>query len=78
MRASIARWGDSLAVRLPKAAAKSAGLSEGAAVDLTIEDGAILLRRRRYDIKDLVRDMRGAEPPPLLLEDDAATRGEVW
>jgi antitoxin MazE len=77
MRASIAKWGNSLAVRVPKEVAASVGLREGAAVEMTVEDDAIVLRRRRYDIKDLVAAMKGVEPPPLLMEDDP--RGsEVW
>lgn len=77
MRASVARWGNSLAVRLPKEAATSVGFAEGATLDLTIENDAIVLRRRRYDIKALVREMAGAEPPPLILDDDAEG-SEVW
>jgi len=77
MRASIARWGNSLAVRLPREVAASVGLREGAALDLTVEDDAIVLRRRRYDIRELVAAMAGSEPPPLLLDDEA--RGsEIW
>ena len=77
MRASIARWGNSLAVRVPKEVAASVGLREGVAVELTVEDDAIVLRRRRYDIRDLVAAMADVEPPPLLSEDEP--RGsEVW
>jgi antitoxin MazE len=77
MRASIARWGNSLAVRVPKEVAASIGLREGAAVEMTVEGDAIVLRRRRYDIKDLVAAMADVEPPPLLLEDEP--RGsEIW
>jgi len=36
MRASIARWGNSLAVRVPKEVAASVGLREGAVVELTV------------------------------------------
>ena len=77
MRASIARWGNSLAVRVPKDVAASVGLREGAALDLTIEDDAIVLRRRRYDIAELVASMADAGQPPMLMED--APRGsELW
>jgi len=77
MRVSMARWGNSLAVRVPRGIAASLGLREGAALDLTIEDGALVLRRRRYDIGELVAAMAGAEPPPLIL-DDAPRGDEVW
>ena len=77
MRASIARWGNSLAVRVPREVAASIGLREGGSVEMTVEADAIVLRRRRYDIKDLVAAMADVEPPPLLLEDEP--RGsEVW
>lgn len=76
MRTSIAKWGNSLAVRVPKEAAAAAGLREGAILDLTLEGDAIVLRRRTVDIRDLVAAITGA-PPPLELEDEA--RGsEAW
>lgn len=77
MRASLAKWGNSLAVRVPKEVAASVGLREGAALDLTVEDGALVLRRRRYDLDELVASMAGAQPPPLLFDDEP--RGsEAW
>ena len=77
MRASVARWGNSLAVRVPREAAETVGLRAGVALDLTIEDDAIVLRRRRYDIGELVAAMSEAEQPPLLMEDEP--RGsEIW
>jgi antitoxin MazE len=76
MRAAVSKWGNSLAVRIPKEAAEAAGFQEGAALDLTIEDGAVTLRRKRYDIKELVAAMKGP-PPPMEFEDEP--RGsEVW
>ena len=76
MRTSIARWGNSLAVRVPREAAAAAGLREGAVLDLTLEGDAIVLRRRTADIRDLVGAIEGP-PPPLELED--GPRGsEAW
>jgi antitoxin MazE len=53
----VATWGNSLAVRIPKALAGKARLAEGdrLSLDLT-DDGAIVLRatRRRYALSDLV------------------------
>ena len=77
MRVSLAKWGNSLAVRVPKEVAASAGLREGAALDLTVEDGALVLRRRRYDLAEMVAAMAEAETPPLALEDEPRG-GEVW
>jgi antitoxin MazE len=53
----VAKWGNSLAVRIPLAIAKQAGLTEGDSVDLAFDrEGGIVLRpaRRRYELSDLV------------------------
>lgn len=53
----IAKWGNSLAVRIPLAIAKEASLSEGDSVKLALDGvGGIILRptRRRYELSDLV------------------------
>jgi antitoxin MazE len=57
METAVSRWGNSLAVRIPQAIAKQAGLSEGDKLALAIDpDGGIVLRstRRRYELADLV------------------------
>jgi len=53
----IAKWGNSLAVRIPLAIAKQASLAEGDAVKLALDrEGGIVLRpvRRKYELSDLV------------------------
>ena len=46
MKARVTKWGNSLAVRIPKAVAKSAHLKEGDAVELVPgEDGRLEIRR---------------------------------
>ena len=53
----IAKWGNSLAVRIPLAIAKQANLAEGDSVKLALDgEGGIVLRpaRRRYELSDLV------------------------
>jgi antitoxin MazE len=45
MQTQTRRWGNSLAVRIPKAFAEELGLSHGTLVDMTIEEGEIVIRR---------------------------------
>ena len=47
MLVRVSRWGNSLAIRLPKAAAASLNVQEGQAVDLTIEGDKVVIRPRR-------------------------------
>jgi antitoxin MazE len=52
----IARWGNSLGVRLPKAVAAEAQLAEGDTVEVSVKGGAIVLRPARpiYSLDQLV------------------------
>jgi len=53
----IAKWGNSLAVRIPRKLADEAGLSEGAAVELKSVAGKLIVEPKapEYDIRKLVR-----------------------
>ena len=53
----VAKWGNSLAVRIPRAIVKDAGLAEGDRLSLDLAaDGSIVLRsnRRKYSLDKLV------------------------
>lgn len=54
--AKIVRWGNSLAVRIPRILADRAGVAEGDAILLEAERGQINLRRREVvqSLKELV------------------------
>lgn len=68
MRTRVGMWGGSCAIRLPAMAVKTLGLREGEAVDLQIEQGALVVRRGRprYDLEDLVAQARGLAAPAAL------------
>ncbi|MDP3897266.1 MAG: AbrB/MazE/SpoVT family DNA-binding domain-containing protein [Mesorhizobium sp.] len=44
MIGSVARWGNSLALRIPSAFARELQVQEGGSVDISIVDGALLVR----------------------------------
>ena len=56
MTTLVSKWGHSLAVRIPKSVAAELNVADGDAVELSVEDGAIIVRprARRYSIEDLV------------------------
>ena len=56
MTTQVAKWGNSLGLRLPKAVAQEAGIQDGDAVDVFVQDGAIVIRpaKPRYALDDLV------------------------
>ena len=56
MRTRIAKWGNSLGLRIPKAFTSDAGLNAGDEVELTIEGGRILITPvgKDYRLAELV------------------------
>lgn len=46
MKVTVAKWGNSIAVRLPKGVSEELGLKPGKELDLVVERGEIRLRRR--------------------------------
>lgn len=56
VRTRISKWGNSLAVRLPKPFMDELGLVDGAEVEITLRNGELVLAAagREYALKDLV------------------------
>ncbi|MCW5751800.1 MAG: AbrB/MazE/SpoVT family DNA-binding domain-containing protein [Alphaproteobacteria bacterium] len=59
MKARIARWGNSLALRIPARLAEEIDLREDSAVEIVAERGRLVMRpaARRYDIRALAQDI---------------------
>lgn len=57
MKTRVQRWGNSLAVRIPKAYADEIAVDCGTEVDLSVRDGILTLspvRKRKYTLNELV------------------------
>lgn len=57
MLTKVQKWGNSLAVRIPRALAEEAGLGRGEQVNIRYEDGELRIRtrqRKRYDLDELL------------------------
>lgn len=56
MRRRITRWGNSLAVRIPKALAEQTSIREGSEVELSVADGTLTIRPRArvYSLDELL------------------------
>jgi len=69
MQVRISKWGNSLAVRLPKQLAEQLDLTEGQTVDLAIVDDMIKIatepatRIPRYKLSDLIREAEDLGSP---------------
>jgi antitoxin MazE len=61
MKTSVQKWGNSLALRIPKAYAAGADLVPGAEVELSLHEGALVVtpvRRRVHSLKNLLRQIK--------------------
>lgn len=80
MRARVQRWGNSLALRIPKAFATETALDSGSAVELTLEEGRLVvtpLAPASYKLEDLLAHVT---PENLHAEVDTGSSvgDEVW
>lgn len=74
----VAKWGNSLGVRVPRDIAARVGLTEGARVDIeAAADGTITISRsrRRFTLEELVAGM--TPDKEHLLDDDSPLGDEV-
>ena len=56
MQGTVTKWGNSLAVRVPRHIAESAKLTEGTSVELKVEDEALVIRpsRKKFKLGELL------------------------
>ena len=77
-------WGNSLAVRIPKALADAIKASDGRRAEIKVENGALVLRpivkparKSRYTLDELLNGMTRDNVPQEM--DSGARRGdEAW
>jgi len=61
MQARVRKWGNSLALRLPRSITEEAGVAENDTVELDVVDGRIVVvPRTRFRLDDLLRGITRA------------------
>ena len=79
MVTTIQRWGNSLAIRIPKPFAQEAQLAEDSDVEMSVEAGRIIIShaRKQWKLSDLLEDISPANRHREVKWGE--TRGkEVW
>ena len=84
MKIEFLKWGNSLALRIPKVFAQEIGASVGKAASMEVRDGKLVVeiakpkrRRRRYELEQLVAGIR-PENRHRELEWGPPVGNEVW
>jgi antitoxin MazE len=80
MRTRIQKWGNSLAVRIPKAFAHEVGLEQDGEVEISVEKGRLVVVPPIAPSYDLDELLAGIRPSNLHEETDwgPAVGKEVW
>ena len=80
MKTAVRKWGNSLAVRLPKAVAESVELYEGTPVVIEKKEGRLLLtpiKKKEYSLASLVKGINSRNRHDLI--ETGSPRGkEIW
>ena len=80
MKTSVRRWGNSLALRIPRAYATETRIAEGSEVELTLKSGALVVRavaRKRHALADLLKRITPENRPDSVSTGQAVGR-EAW
>jgi antitoxin MazE len=83
MKVEFLRWGNSLALRVPKAFAEEIGAAEGKPAEMTAENGALVVKvtkrrkRRRYNLENLINGITEENRHPEI-EWGPQVGNEVW
>ena len=80
MKTAVQRWGNSLALRIPKAYAMETKMRDGSEVELSLKSGALLVRpvrRKRHVLADLLKKITPANRP-VAVSTGKPDGLEVW
>jgi antitoxin MazE len=80
VKTQLAKWGNSMAVRIPKAVAEAARLRPGDYLDMAVEDSGTLRIRKKKGKQKLSQLLREITPENLHRESDcgAPAGKELW
>jgi antitoxin MazE len=80
MKTAIQRWGNSLALRIPRTYATETRIAEGSEVELTLKSGSLVVRpivRKRHSLTGLLKRITPANRHGSV-ETGQAVGQEAW
>ena len=79
MKTRVQKWGNSLAVRIPKSFAEGLGFENNAPVELSLEEGAVVIKpdkERTWDLATLLAEVTGENVHPSWETGEAGLASE--
>lgn len=80
MNATVQKWGNSLALRIPSSVAKDLQVRQGSAVEVAVEDGKLIVKPAKKRKASLAQLLKGVTKDNLHSEQDwgAPVGRESW
>lgn len=80
MNATVQKWGNSLALRIPSSVAKDLQVRQGSAVEVAVEDGKLIVKPAKKRKASLAQLLKGVTKDNLHSEQDwgAPVGREAW
>ncbi|MDD2510927.1 MAG: AbrB/MazE/SpoVT family DNA-binding domain-containing protein [Syntrophomonas sp.] len=57
MQMKVAKWGNSLGVRIPQWVAEQAEISDGAIVEISFKDETIVIKKKKLSLEEMLNDI---------------------
>jgi len=79
MKATVQKWGNSLAIRIPKNITNDTNVTEGSSIDIMVENGNIVLSpsKKEYSLKELLKNITNENIHSEISTGDQIG-GEIW
>lgn len=78
METRIQKWGNSLGIRIPIHLAKQLKLHAGSVVNISIEEGRLIVDSQKYDLDLMLKDITPENFHHLEIEDKDQLGNEAW
>ncbi|MCX8512904.1 MAG: AbrB/MazE/SpoVT family DNA-binding domain-containing protein [Chthoniobacteraceae bacterium] len=80
MMTAVQKWGNSLALRIPKAYAEETQIRDGSCVDLSLQEGNLVItpvRKKTFTLEELLKDIT-PDNRHEAIDSGFAVGAEVW
>ncbi len=57
MEVKIQKWGNSLALRIPRAFSKETKIEDGSVIEMTLKKGKLIIEPREYHLSEMLNDI---------------------
>ena len=77
MQTRVAKWGNSLGVRIPQWISEKAEINDGTIVEVSFKDDAIIIKKKKLTLEEMLNDIT-AENLHGQIDTGSVVGREIW